>query len=521
MKTGNKDSNRSGILLFMTDQLSAKWLEIALDSDICQNMNRLKEEGVSFSNAISSNPVCMPARSTIATGLTTRGHGVLENGYRLDADLPTFMKALQGDGWRTGAFGKVHLQPHFAGLFPDYHKYGFDVTHITEDARGGEWLDWVKENHSEYYEDVLATIWPYEIPGFRDYGADGLNLRDKIKKIRRDYQWASTKFPENDPSAYTLPFPAEVSQTEWITARAIDFLEKIDEDQSFFAQVSYVQPHGPSSPPERYLELVDEDQIPPPAPPEWLEDPDAPDYFSDKEPKGGNWLHKRRCYFADLLHLDRQLGEIMEVLERRGRLEETYIIFLADHGDLLFDHGFTGKEERHYDPCIRVPLMMKGPGLKEGLERREMVQLEDICPTVLEIASTDLPSTPKMGPYLDIQAENIPILSGKSLLSLSRGKRVADWRDAAYSESYNAIWSVDPGDWARTVRTAEARYTFYPEGNGEQMFDLREDPDEQNNVVNRAEYAELKKDLRKKLMELIVMQDFPKTRRELFALGVH
>ena len=62
----------------------------------------------------------MPTRATLATGLTTRGHGVLENGYRLDPALPTFMQALQREGWRTGALGKVHLYPHFAGLRPDY-----------------------------------------------------------------------------------------------------------------------------------------------------------------------------------------------------------------------------------------------------------------------------------------------------------------------------------------------------------------------------------------------------------------
>ena len=77
------------------------------------------------------------------------------------------MKAMQQGGWRTGAFGKVHLQPHFAGVAPDYRPYGFDVTHITEDARGGEWLDWVEENYPEHYDAVLATIWASYLPGFR------------------------------------------------------------------------------------------------------------------------------------------------------------------------------------------------------------------------------------------------------------------------------------------------------------------------------------------------------------------
>jgi len=98
------------IVFFMVDQLSAKWLEAA-QNDLCPtpNINRLQAWGVTFSNVITSNPVCMATRATLATGLTTRGHGVLENGYQLDPDLPTFMRVLQVNGWRTGALGKVHF----------------------------------------------------------------------------------------------------------------------------------------------------------------------------------------------------------------------------------------------------------------------------------------------------------------------------------------------------------------------------------------------------------------------------
>jgi arylsulfatase len=122
------------IVFFMVDQLSAKWLEAA-STGICPtpHIDRLCQRGVTFTNAITSNPVCMPTRATIATGLTTRGHGVLENGYQLDPTIPTFMQALCKGGWRTGAFGKVHFHPHFAGLHPDYRPYGFDVTDIMQD----------------------------------------------------------------------------------------------------------------------------------------------------------------------------------------------------------------------------------------------------------------------------------------------------------------------------------------------------------------------------------------------------
>ena len=172
--------SRPNIIFFMVDQLSAKWLETARRG-VCPtpNLDRLAGRGVTFTHAISSNPVCCPTRATIATGLTTRGHGVLENGYDLDPKLPTFMQALQRAGWRTGAFGKVHLRPHFAGLYPDCHPYGFDVTHMTEDSRGGEWLEWVEKNYPEHFDTVLATVWGPEVPGFECHGPAKVNLRSE------------------------------------------------------------------------------------------------------------------------------------------------------------------------------------------------------------------------------------------------------------------------------------------------------------------------------------------------------
>lgn len=514
--------SKPNIVFFMMDQLSAKWLEAARDG-VCPtpNIDRLRQMGVSFTDAVTSNPVCCPTRATIATGLTTRGHGVLENGYDLDPNLPTFMQALQAGGWRTGAFGKVHFHPHFAGLYPDYEPYGFDVTHITEDPRGGEWLDWVEEAHPEHYEAALATIWPIMIPDFGAYGPKKVNLRERIQGIRRDFKWATDEFPKNDAGAYTLPFPEKVSQTNWITKHALGFLRETPIDQPLYAHISYVQPHGPKCPPGEYLQYVAADKIPEPVPAEWVEDPHAPGYFSGRKPvMPMDWRYPRHLYFADIVHLDRQLGKVMDVLEETGRLPNTHLILLADHGEMLFDHGFAGKEERHYDACIRVPLIIAGPGLGEGLTCDKMVQLEDVCPTVLDMTVQSLPPMPKMGPYLKTPQDDIPALPGRSLLPLCRGETPADWRDAAYCESYNGIWSVDPGDWARTVRTREFRYTLYLD-NGEQMFDLRNDPDEQNNVVADPAYAGVCQELRDMLMDLIVAQDYPKTRRDLFALGVH
>ena len=500
------------IVLFFMDQCSAKWVEAA-EAGACElpNIGRLRSRGVSFTNCMTSNPVCCPTRATIATGLTTRGHGVLENGYRLDPALPTFMRSLQAGGWRTGALGKVHLRPHFETMYPDYKPYGFDVTQITEDPRGGVWLDWVEQEHPEHYEAALATIWAAGISEWAAYGPRKIDLRDRIRKAREKYQLKL---------AYALPFPQEVSQTNWITACAAEFIREAPADRPLLAHIGYVQPHGPFCPPGEYLDRVNVEAIPQPLAAEWVDEPDAISDFRG-HPDPSQWPERRHHYFADLIHLDEQLGRILDTLDDTGRADNTYVILMADHGEMLGDHGFGSKLHRHYDACIRVPLIVSGPGLQQGASRDEIVQLEDICPTVLDMAGQRLEPMPHLGPYLQAAAEDIPIMPGRSVLGLCRGESVPDWRTAAYSESYNGLGSFSTVQWARTVRTARHRYTMYPEDAGEQLFDLQDDPGEQNNLACDPPHAEVRRELRDQLLELIILQDYPKTRRDLFSLGVH
>ena len=294
------------------------------------------------------------------------------------------------------------------------------------------------------------------------------------------------------------------------------------------------------------MDLVDASAIPEPLPAEWLDNPEAPGYFrklSDAilgksgekcpwrtnyvdayETKDGKWkvnpsiMYARHCYFADIVHLDAQLDRVKKALEENGRLENTYIIFTADHGELLADKGFIQKGARHYDACIRVPLIVAGPGLRKGEKREEFVQLEDICPTVLDMTQTSLPVLPVMA---GLKNEKLKDLAGSSLLPLCKEEAPREWRQEAYVESYNQTGVHHPGSWARTIRNKKYRYTFYPEGNGEQLFDLEKDKNEEINLADKPVYQGIKNDLMRQLMELIILQDYPMPRRDLFSFGVH
>ena len=170
----------------------------------------------------------------------------------------------------------------------------------------------------------------------------------------------------------------------------------------------------------------------------------------------------------------------------------------------------------HYDACVRVPLMIAGPGLGVGRTRDEFVQLEDIYLTVMEMAGLEAPDPLAM--RLKLHHEVLP---GRSLLPLCRGEEVEGWRDAAYVESYNNIDSNTPANWARTVRTAEWRYTMYPWGNGEQLFNLSGDPDEQVNRAGDPDFAVVRGEMRDRLLEEVILQDYPHSPRSRFAYDVH
>ncbi len=537
-----KIPNKPNVILFMVDQLSARWLEVARDEGICAlpNLDWLRENGTSFTRTFSSNPVCSPTRATIATGLCSRAHGLIMNGYALNPSIPTFMQALQREGWRTGAFGKLHLRPHHESLVHDYHPYGFDVVHGTEDDRAGKWLDWVKEAHPEHYEAALSTAWR-DVPGYDKYGPDGVDLRPAIRAARKRFPRATEAWPKNSRKAYTLPFPEEVSQSSWITARALDFIRDTGVDQSFFAHISYVAPHGPFCPPAEFMDRVDLENIPAPIPAAWLNDADAPEYFrkmarvlhggSDDRPA---WMkdlaavldsdgrpsslttdlsYERHCYFADITHLDEQLGRVRKALEDSGRLDSTYIIFTSDH-------GFWQKQERHYDGGIRVPLIIAGPGLQANAVCREIAQLEDICPTILEMTGVPLPHV-RFRNFRTGSFDSAPAISGRSLVELCRGQVPDDWREEAYVESFPCFGPGTLGSWSRTVRTSRYRYTFYPDGHGEQLFDLEADPHEQKNLVNDPVHAALHRELKDRLMEQVIRQDYPLPPRDLFLFGIH
>ncbi|MCL2833775.1 MAG: sulfatase-like hydrolase/transferase [Treponema sp.] len=515
-------NKKPNIVIFMMDQLAAKWIEAGIAGAYeMPNFKRLMSSGTYFSSAITNNPVCMPARATIATGLSCRAHGVTENGVELDPAIPTFMQILQQNGYRTGNFGKLHFKTHYNGPYHDYKPYGFDEVFEVADLRAGQWLDWVEEKYPDYYEKALSIVWPMKTSaGMRNYGPGKIDLVSRVQNACRDNPKEYPIFNGKAvTSVFVSPLKEELTPTAWITMHGTEFIKQNANKQPFFAQLSYVLPHDPFQPPKNYLAKVHPEKILPPVPDSWKNEKDHPGHFDFEGTYQGIpdfWRVYREYYFACISFLDSQLGKVFDVLEQTGVLENTYIILLADHGELLYDHGFVSKHNRHYDACIRVPLIISGPELKSGAIRNEIVQLEDIMPTVLEMASCP-PPMPKTLPSYRVAEDYPPMLAGNSLIPLCRGQTLPNQREYAYVESFNYWKNVRPEHWCFTVRNQNYRYTYYPQGGGEQLFDLMIDRDETKNLSGEEAYRDVKRGLRDVLLEKLIMQDSPKNQtRHLF-----
>ncbi|MXY13137.1 MAG: hypothetical protein F4Y46_03795 [Chloroflexi bacterium] len=166
-----------------------------------------------------------------------------------------------------------------------------------------------------------------------------------------------------------------------------------------------------------------------------------------------------------------------------------------------------------------MPLLISGPGLAQGQVCADLAAIEDIYPTILEAAGLPCPRPDERRPVPGQPAA--PFCAGRSLLELARGRTPSDWREAVFIESFNNLDSRLPGNWVKTVRTVDARYSLYGEGAGEQLFDLAADPDEQENLAADPTHRRFRQQMRDLLLQHLLVERYPHPPRDLFRLGVH
>lgn len=468
------------IVFIMADQLAASYIGCYKSTvDSTPALDSMAAEGVRFDRYYCSHPSCSPSRATYLTGRSAAIHGIVNNNYFLPSSIPTYAHVLRHNGYRTGGFGKFHVTPMNLPE-PDLEYLGFDESVVTEDVKWGPWLEWIKNEHPEYYEVALAKCWD---PGQRPIDKETL---EKFHTAKREILWPIIQ-KSDWTSMYTSPLPSDLHDTTFITDKGLDFIERHTDEHAgkpFFCHISYVDPHDPYDPPEPYDKMFDPEDMKDPVPARWIEDGNK--VFSDRSYIGFDKIcdnvpvikKLRAMFHGELRFMDDQISRIVEYLKQKNLWDDTIVVFTTDHGDMMGDHQLIAKHTPQFDAGIRCPLIVAGGGIKEGVSE-ELVSTLDFFPTFCEFAHVD--------------KEKLPPLEGISFADLCYGKvRENSWNEVNVS-----------GIGVETVITKDkwrlSRFLNYDEG---QLFDLQNDPDEQNNLYNNPEFSKKRQELLEKLVKL-------------------
>lgn len=486
-------TDRPNILYLMTDQHRADWLGCAGHSVVkTPNIDHLAARGASFSRFFVTTPICMPNRGAIFTGRYPSVNGLRHNGLPLPERANTFVDVLRQAGYRTATIGKSHLQPfgtapavrrdeeHVANTdipeackpdganygheHPDNYEtadlydfpapyYGFDhVRMVTNhsDKCGGHYLQWLRGKTNEWDE-----------------------LRDRANQFPHDYAC---------PQAYRTRIPEELYPTFYIRDEAKAYLRaRQDEDEPFFAFVSFPDPHHPFTPPGRYWDMYAPEEFevdlpfeahrnPPPQLVEWKRLMDAgivPENQQQAFMAPQRHLKEAMALTAGMITMiDDAVGDILATLEATGKARNTVVIFNADHGDYMGAFSLLLKGPFAHMSVNRVPFIWADPAGGTVRKPDGLATSLDIAPTILERCGL----TPYYG------------MHGRSFLDqLSGGPASRDFVLIEHEE--NKVYpGLDRRPNMRHLITDGYRMTIYKGLEFGELYDLQNDPDETHNL---------------------------------------
>lgn len=512
-------SDRPNILLIITDQHRADHLG-CYGNEIVQtpNIDALSDRAIQFNRFYVSCPICMPNRATLMTGRMPSLHGVRQNGQPLSMQNTTFTELLVAAGYKTALAGKSHLQnisdrPMEMGLRePDKSKtqppaalaearknfwddgnydqelprtwkdeefeldlpfYGFeDVSLVLHhgDTAGGDYLRWFAERHPD----------PESLRGRENALPAGMDI------------WA--------PQAWRTAVPEELYTTAYVKEKTINYLEEFSEqEQPFFLQMSFPDPHHPFTAPGKYFDMYDQEAIPAPEAfhhPENMIPPhvahlhgkrDAGEAFKDgvmsfactEEEARGAIAHN----YGAITMIDDAIGEALGRLEALGLADNTIVIFTTDHGDYMGDHQLLLKGAIHYQGLVRVPCIWSDPrNARQNGQTEALAGTLDIASSILDAAGIE--------PYWGIQ--------GKPLPAIASGE---DHYDSVVIEEdqRRSLMGFPPHYRVRSLVTQRYRLSLYSCVEWGELYDLENDPNEFENLWDDPKHQSIRADLMEQL----------------------
>jgi choline-sulfatase len=456
-------SSRPNILFLFTDQ--QRWDTIAQaghEHMITPNLDWLAERGTRFDEMYATFPLCVPNRVSIVTGCFPKRHMVRDNGRWIPDNADTWPQIFTDAGYDTRGIGKMHCWPSMKSR----NLIGFSKRVMAEDKYGFEAVD--------------------------DYA-----LWMKEKGSRRPCPWLDPAECEEyvkGRAAYVFKEPEELHIDSYIGMKAVEALKEVAKgDKPFCHWVSFNSPHAPHDPPQRFLDMYKDRDIPAPIrrPYEPFDKPASRTFLNwvlDKYfAMGGDFfmmtdaqIKKRRSYYyATITLVDEWIGKIIETLKETGLYDNTIIVFSSDHGDAQGDHNMLEKSF-FYESMVRVPLLIHCPTRFAPGVSKEFVQSTDIAPTLLSLAGLKVPER----------------MDGKDLSPLLN--QASGWksRDAVFSEG-----TAFGGLPMTMIRTREWKLVYEEEPTCRELYDMRGAGDELRNVYYELQNKPIRDELEARLKQ--------------------
>lgn len=456
---------KPNFLFILADDLSYDAVRYLGNSQVSTpNIDKLAEEGISFSHCFNqgswSGAVCVASRTMLITGQSVfrasentayiNSWAQVKNNENKEGIL--WGEVLQSAGYLTYMTGKWHNTDH--ALLK-----GFDQ---AEAIGAGMYETFDKQGSSKM--------------------AYGRPKQSKWKPFKKKYagQWSpkvkDLVYDEKEEKVMGASYTVKKHTSELYTDKAVGFLQTTAKNSTkpFFAYVSFNAPHDPRQSPKKFVKKYPAEKIV------------IPKNYLDQHPfdQGDSRIRDEKLapfprteaavqlhlqeYYAIITHMDRELGRILKALEKSGKADNTFVIFTADHGLAVGQHGLMGKQNQ-YDHSVRVPFIIKGPGMEKEKTMDALIYMQNIYATTCELAGVEVPES----------------VEYKSVMPLING-------DRQNGEEY--IFGAYK-DLQRMIRSKEYKLIVYPKVGEEQLFDLKKDPKEITNLAEDPKYKQIKADL--------------------------
>lgn len=458
---------KKNVILILSDQLRADCVGCYGNTTIrTPHIDALAAAGVRFANTFSQHPQCAPSRASLLTGRYPHVNGAVSNFTAMGEHEVTLGEMFRSAGYRSIGLGKLHL-------FGDKEASSFDETRlsggqqsdaITPDGLKEDYKAWLKENG--YWDKAVEAYAHHDTQEYWDAFQAAVN-----------------------------PIPAEAFIDSWVGDRAVEAIEQQDAEQPYFLFVGLPNPHMPFDCPEPYASMYDPADMP------------VPTSFDaslvDKPPLHAAFKRQGRrvnyetmseadlrqamaYYYGAVTLVDDQVGKIAAAVEARGDMDNTVIAFLSDHGELLGDFGMLTKSIDEYpmlyDVGLHVPMVVRSPGCAAGTTQSGIVELMDICPTLLEAAGQPVPP--------EVQAVSL----GASLEG-----RPAPEREYVFAES-GAV---------KMLRGERYKLVHYPGQAYGELYDLRDDPHEVANLYDDPAHRDRREGMTRDLLDRLIHTEAP------------